>query len=109
VKHISDRIAVMYLGRVVEIGPALDVFSNPLHPHTRALASAMPIPDPEKESRRRRIILSGDPPSPMNPPSGCPFHPRCSFAVPACARQVPALEDFEGAHQASCMRLREIN
>jgi oligopeptide transport system ATP-binding protein len=109
VKHISDRIAVMYLGRIVEIGPALEVFNAPVHPYTRALASAIPIPDPEKEARRQRIILQGDPPSPMNPPSGCPFHPRCSFAVAECSLRVPALEIFSGNRAAACLRAREIN
>ncbi len=109
VKHISDRIAVMYLGRVVEIGPASDVFAHPLHPYTRALASAIPIPDPDRESRRQRMILPGDPPSPMNPPSGCPFHPRCPFAIPACAQQIPAFEGFGGSQVAACIRVKELN
>jgi oligopeptide transport system ATP-binding protein len=109
VKHISDRIAVMYLGRIVEIGPALEVFNAPLHPYTRALASAIPIPDPEKEARRQRIILQGDPPSPLNPPPGCPFHPRCSFAIPRCSREIPALETHSGERAAACLRTREIN
>jgi oligopeptide transport system ATP-binding protein len=109
VRHVSDRIAVMYLGRIVEIGPALRVFDRPLHPYTKALVSAVPIPDPAREKQRQRIILAGDPPSPLNPPSGCPFHPRCAFAVPDCARIEPQLDNFEAGHQASCIRLREIN
>ena len=109
VKHISDRIAVMYLGRIVEIGPAAQVFESPLHPYTKALVSAVPIPDPERERQRQRIILSGDPPSPMNPPSGCAFHPRCSYAKPECSQAVPALEKFDSARTTACFRAREIN
>jgi oligopeptide transport system ATP-binding protein len=109
VKHISDRIAVMYLGRIVEIGPALDVFNRPLHPYTRALVSAVPIPDPELEARRQRIILTGDPPSPLNPPAGCAFHPRCRHAKPACTEQAPALESRQGRHLAACLRVDEID
>ncbi|MGN6554755.1 MAG: ABC transporter ATP-binding protein [Verrucomicrobiota bacterium] len=109
VKHISDRIAVMYLGKIVELGPAAQVFDRPLHPYTKSLASAVPIPDPAREKLRQRIILAGDPPSPMNPPSGCRFHPRCPFAVAECARVVPQLEEFDAAQQASCIRMREIN
>ena len=109
VKHISDRIAVMYLGRIVEIGSALEVFSHPLHPYTKALASAIPIPDPKKELKRQRVILPGDPPSPMNPPAGCPFHPRCSYAISECASQVPAFKGLGGPHLAACLRVKDIN
>jgi oligopeptide/dipeptide ABC transporter ATP-binding protein len=110
VNHISERIAVMYLGRIVEIGPAARVFEHPLHPYTRALISAIPIPDPRRESARARVLLPGDPPSPLNPPAGCPFHPRCVYAEPRCAQTVPALEEFGRApHRASCVRLKEIN
>jgi oligopeptide transport system ATP-binding protein len=109
VKHISDRIAVMYLGRIVELGPAALVFERPLHPYTKSLVSAVPIPDPEREKLRQRVILSGDPPSPMNPPSGCPFHPRCPYAVADCSRIVPKLELFNEGQEASCIRMREIN
>ena len=110
VKHISDRIAVMYLGRIVEIGPATQVFEKPLQPYTKALVSAVPIPDPEREKARQRIILSGDPPSPMNPPPGCPFHPRCLYAIPECRQVVPPLEDhFNIGQSAACIRIKEIN
>ena len=109
VKHISDRIAVMYLGRIVEVGPAVEVFERPLHPYTKALVSAVPVPDPVREKTRRRIILAGDPPSPLNPPKGCPFHPRCSHVVEACKTQVPDWIDFNVERRATCLRLKEIN
>ncbi len=108
VRHMSHRIAVMYLGRIVEIGPADEVFSRPLHPYTRALVAAAPVPDPDIERARRRIILKGDPPSPLNPPDGCPFHPRCPFATAECAQRVPALEEHRPRQQAACIRLPEI-
>ena len=109
VKHISDRIAVMYLGRIVEMGPAAQVFERPLHPYTKALVSAVPIPDPAREKHRQRIILSGDPPSPLNPPPGCAFHPRCSHATPECAKVIPTLESFDAVRTVACIRAREIN
>jgi len=109
VKHISDRIAVMYLGRIVELGPAAQVFEQPLHPYTKALVSAVPVPDPEREKQRQRVILPGDPPSLMNPPAGCAFHPRCSFAVDQCRAAVPALLNVAVARQAACIRVQEIN
>ncbi len=109
VKHISDRIAVMYLGRIVEMGPATQVFERPLHPYAKALVSAVPIPDPEREQKRQRIILSGDPPSPLNPPAGCAFHPRCAYAIAECSQIVPALETFDPTRTVACIRAREIN
>ena len=108
VKYISDRIAVMYLGRLVELGPATDVVEKPLHPYTRALVSAVPVPDPQVERRRQRIILQGDPPSPMNPPAGCTFHPRCPYAIAACKAQRPELEQKEPNRFAACIRVGEI-
>ena len=110
VKHIADRIAVMYLGRIVEMGPAAAVIETPLHPYTKALISAIPIPDPRREKQRARIFLPGDPPSPLDPPNGCPFHPRCLYAIEHCAQVVPKLEPFgESGCQASCIRVKEIN
>ena len=100
VKHISDRIAVMYLGRIVELAPTDELFSNPQHPYTEALLSAVPIPDPEM--RRERIILPGDVPSPINPPPGCPFHTRCLYAQPSCRVDVPPFEDIGGGHYVAC-------
>jgi oligopeptide transport system ATP-binding protein len=109
VKHISDRIAVMYLGRIVEMGPATEVFERPLHPYTKALVSAVPIPDPDREKQRQRVILSGDPPSPLNPPAGCAFHPRCAYATTECSQIVPALETFDPVRTVACIHAREIN
>jgi oligopeptide transport system ATP-binding protein len=108
VKYISDRIAVMYLGRLVEIGPATEVVERPLHPYTRALVSAIPVPDPEQERRRQRIILQGDPPSPFNPPTGCAFHPRCPYAIGACQTSPPELSEKEPKRFAACIRVGEI-
>jgi oligopeptide transport system ATP-binding protein len=108
VKYISDRIAVMYLGRLVEIGPAVEVVERPLHPYTKALVSAVPVPDPKRERTRQRIILQGDPPSPMNPPVGCMFHPRCPYAIEACKAEFPALGQKEPQRFAACIRIGEI-
>jgi oligopeptide transport system ATP-binding protein len=108
VKHMADRIAVMYLGRLVEVGDAQQVLDEPLHPYTKALVSAVPVPDPKRERSRRRVILSGDPPSPLSPPSGCAFHPRCPFAADECSRITPALEGQGHGREAACLRLEEI-
>jgi oligopeptide transport system ATP-binding protein len=102
IKHISDRVAVMYLGQIVELAGGDDVYGNPQHPYTIALLSASPVPDPEVESKRRRIILTGDVPSPVNPPSGCPFHPRCWRAQAICKEQRPPLEPKRLGHLAAC-------
>ena len=109
VRHMSDRIAVMYLARIVELGTPEQVLEKPLHPYTKALVSAVPIPNPEHERRRQRIVLPGDPPSPMNPPIGCPFHPRCSYMIEACKAEVPPLADWGDNHFAACIRVAEIN
>jgi oligopeptide transport system ATP-binding protein len=109
VKHISDRIAVMYLGKIVELGTPEQVMGKPLHPYTKALISAVPIADPKRESNRKRIMLPGDPPSPMNPPVGCRFHPRCPYMIDACKAQVPPLVDWTDNHHVACIRVPEIN
>jgi oligopeptide transport system ATP-binding protein len=109
VKHVSDRIAVMYLGKFVELGSPERVLGHPLHPYTKALVSAVPIPDPKRESLRRRIVLPGDPPSPMNPPVGCSFHPRCPHMIEACKARVPPLVDWGENHFAACIRVPEIS
>ncbi|MGD1031707.1 MAG: oligopeptide/dipeptide ABC transporter ATP-binding protein, partial [Opitutaceae bacterium] len=107
VKHISDRIAVMYLGKIVELGTAGDVIERPVHPYTRALISAIPRPDPDFERNRQRIVLPGDPPSPVNPPSGCAFHPRCPYAQEKCKASVPPLAPYSG-RDVACIRAGEI-
>lgn len=107
VKHISDRIAVMYLGKIVELGPASDIIERPQHPYTRALVSAIPTPNPDVERTRQRIVLPGDPPSPINPPAGCSFHPRCPHAIAACEATVPPLEAW-GNREVACLRKHEV-
>jgi len=108
VKHIADRIAVMYLGRIVEMGPAETLFDQPKHPYTRALVSAVPVPDPDREHGRKRILLSGDPPSPMHPPAGCTFHPRCAYATDACKASFPAWTR-QGSSQVACIHADTID
>ena len=100
VRHVSDRVAVMYLGSVVEIADKQDLYGAPLHPYTRALLSAIPIPDANR--KRNRIILEGDVPSAYNPPSGCKFHTRCPYATDRCREEVPALRDMGGGHSVAC-------
>ena len=102
VRHISDRVVVMYLGKVVEIADRKSLYEAPLHPYTRALLSAVPIPDPKLEAQRSRTVLRGEVPSPLKPPSGCVFHPRCPIAVERCAAQVPALRPVRPAHFGAC-------
>ena len=108
VRHISDRVAVMYLGKIVELGPAEDVIDRPIHPYTRALVSAIPVPDPAIERARKRIVLAGDPPSPINPPPGCAFHPRCPYAADRCREAAPPLVACGPSREAACIRLDEL-
>jgi oligopeptide/dipeptide ABC transporter ATP-binding protein len=102
VRHVSDRIAVMYLGKLMEVSPAEELYTKPIHPYTAALLSAIPIPDPEENRRRERIVVSGEPPNPINPPSGCVFHPRCPRATEICKRIEPPLARYPGGHLAAC-------
>ncbi len=105
VQHISDRVAVMYLGRIVELTESGELYDNPLHPYTRALLSAIPIPNPRLEKTRERIILKGEVPSPINPPPGCHFHPRCQMAIDECSKERPVLRDIGGGHFVACIRV----
>lgn len=102
VRHISNRIGVMYLGVMVELGESYEINKNPLHPYTKTLISAVPIPDPEKSRQRHRLVLQGDIPSPMNPPAGCRFHTRCPYAVDRCKTEIPKMRELSPGHFAAC-------
>jgi oligopeptide/dipeptide ABC transporter ATP-binding protein len=102
VRHVSDRIAVMYLGKLMEVSPAEELYTKPIHPYTSALLAAIPIPDPRENRRRERIVVSGEPPNPIDPPSGCVFHPRCPRATQICRTEEPPLARYPNGHLAAC-------
>lgn len=109
VRHISDRIAVMYLGKMVELADANEIYSSPLHPYSKALISSVPVPDPKTARTNKRIVLKGQIPSPLDAPSGCPFRTRCAYATEQCAQSMPAFEEIRKGHFVACHRVREIN
>ena len=109
VRHISDRIAVMYLGHIVELADAEEIYNHPLHPYSKSLLSAVPVPDPKIARENKRIVLTGDIPSPLNAPSGCPFRTRCRYATDACAESMPEFKEVSTGHFVACHRLAEIN
>jgi oligopeptide transport system ATP-binding protein len=108
VKHISHRIIVMYLGKIMELADRNTLFANPLHPYTQSLISAVPVPNPKSERKRKRFILEGDPPSPANPPSGCVFHTRCPLAIDDCIKTEPEMREITPGHFVAC-HLADLN
>ena len=109
VRHISDRIAVMYLGKMVELADAKEIYDHPLHPYSKSLMSAVPVPNPKIARANKRVVLTGDIPSPLNAPSGCPFRTRCAYACDACAEAMPELKEVSPGHFVACHRTEEIN
>ena len=109
VRHISDRIAVMYLGKMVELADAKTIYERPMHPYSKSLLSAVPVPDPKIARANQRIMLEGDIPSPLNAPSGCPFRTRCPYATEQCAAETPAFTEVEKDHFVACHRVAEVN
>ena len=109
VRHISDRIAVMYLGRMVELADAAEIYDRPMHPYSKSLLSAVPVPDPKAARANQRIVLTGDIPSPLNAPSGCHFRTRCQYATEQCAAEMPAFKEVEKGHFVACHRTAEVN
>ena len=109
VRHISDRIAVMYLGKLVELADAKEIYDRPMHPYSKSLMSAVPVPDPKVARANQRVMLHGDIPSPLNAPSGCPFRTRCPYACDACAESMPELKELSSGHFVACHRAEEIN
>ena len=105
IRHVADRVAVMYLGKLVEVAEAKTIYDDPLMPYTKALISAVPVPDPKVEATRQRIVLQGDVPSPINPPAGCRFHTRCPYVIDACKQVVPSLVEIKPDHFAACIRI----
>jgi oligopeptide/dipeptide ABC transporter ATP-binding protein len=109
VRHVSDKIAVMYLGKIVELAPAEELYKKPIMPYTEALLAAIPIPDPKRNRERERIVLEGEPPNPIDPPSGCRFHPRCPHATDICKRVEPPLTEYANGHLAACHHPQNVS